>query len=128
MKYFCHVQKTLFILAFFILFKPLFPIVEYFANYDYISKVLCENKDKPALKCNGKCHLMKEMAKASEGEKPNDKKVPVKEVELLFFQEIQSLTFLNLPLIQKLEVNTTYSNLYSYLDCCSDSRPPNFPA
>jgi hypothetical protein len=37
--------------------------MDYAINYDYISKVLCINKDKPELKCNGKCHLMKELAK-----------------------------------------------------------------
>jgi hypothetical protein len=39
--------------------KPLWPIMEYVNNYDYISNVLCENKDKPQLQCNGKCYLAK---------------------------------------------------------------------
>ena len=69
-------KKVVIILALFILFKPVFPVIDYAFNYDYISKVLCVNKNKPEMKCNGKCHLMKELAKASEGEKPNssDKK------------------------------------------------------
>jgi hypothetical protein len=49
--------------------KPIFPVMDYAINYDYISKVLCINKDKPELKCNGKCHLMKELAK-TEDDKP----------------------------------------------------------
>ncbi|WP_290844309.1 hypothetical protein [Flavobacterium sp.] len=59
------------------LFKPVFPVLDYVVNYDYISKVLCENKAKPEMQCNGKCHLMQELAKSSETEKPasqNDKK------------------------------------------------------
>ena len=58
------------------LVKPSFPIIDYVVNYEYISKELCENKAKPELHCNGKCHLMKELAKASEAEKPisSDKK------------------------------------------------------
>lgn len=58
------------------LFKPVFPVVEYALNYDYVVNVLCENKAKPELGCNGKCHLMKELAKASDTEKPTsqDKK------------------------------------------------------
>lgn len=51
--------------------------MEYVLNYDYVVNVLCENKAKPEMHCNGKCHLMKELAKASENEKPsgqNDKK------------------------------------------------------
>ena len=68
-------------------FKSLLPVVEYVVNYEYISKVLCVNKAKPELQCNGKCHLMKELAKASENEKPiTDKRIVVKEVEVLFFQ------------------------------------------
>ena len=52
------------------------PVVEYIVNYDYISKVLCVNKAKPQMHCNGKCHLMKKLAAASENEKPasSDKK------------------------------------------------------
>lgn len=65
------------ITAFLLLFKPVFPVFEYVMNYDYVVNVLCENKAKPEMHCNGKCHLMKELAKASETEKPasqNDKK------------------------------------------------------
>lgn len=43
--------------------KPFWPIVDYMVNYDYIVNTLCENKDKPELECNGKCHLSKELAK-----------------------------------------------------------------
>jgi len=55
--------------ALFLLFKPVFPVVEYVLDYDYVVNVLCENKAKPELACNGKCHLMKELAKASDTEK-----------------------------------------------------------
>jgi len=58
-----------------LLAKPAFPVIEYVVQYEYISKVLCENKARPELHCNGKCHLMKELAKASEAEK-NDTNKP----------------------------------------------------
>lgn len=45
--------------------KPLWPVVDYVVNYNYIVNVLCENKDKPEMECNGKCHLGKELAKES---------------------------------------------------------------
>ncbi|MEZ5008756.1 MAG: hypothetical protein R2753_11455 [Chitinophagales bacterium] len=32
-------------------------LVSFNINQPYIAKVLCINKDKPELKCNGKCHL-----------------------------------------------------------------------
>jgi hypothetical protein len=38
--------------------KPIAPFVEYAINYDYISKVLCINKDKPEMSCKGTCQLM----------------------------------------------------------------------
>ncbi|WP_197474525.1 hypothetical protein [Tenacibaculum ovolyticum] len=43
--------------------RPVAPFVEYVINYDYISKVLCINKDKPKLQCNGKCQLMQKLEK-----------------------------------------------------------------
>ena len=73
------------------LLKPILPVVEYVVNYEYISKVLCVNKDKPMLHCNGKCQLMKELAKASENEKPiSDKKIAAQEFEVLFFENLKS--------------------------------------
>lgn len=41
--------------------RPVLPIIEYYANYDYIATVLCENRDKPYLECNGKCYLEKQL-------------------------------------------------------------------
>lgn len=44
--------------------KPVLPVIEYYADYDYIATILCENKDKSYLECNGKCYLEKQMKKA----------------------------------------------------------------
>jgi hypothetical protein len=44
------------------------PQVNYWMNRDYIAAVLCENKDKPELDCNGKCHLKKQIKEQSESE------------------------------------------------------------
>jgi hypothetical protein len=35
--------------------------LEYNLNKKYISSVLCENRSKPMMHCNGKCHLNKTM-------------------------------------------------------------------
>lgn len=53
--------------------KPIWPVVDYLVNYDYIVETLCENKDRPEMNCNGKCHLSKELAK----EAGNDDKNPL---------------------------------------------------
>ncbi|SEC31409.1 hypothetical protein SAMN04489761_2652 [Tenacibaculum sp. MAR_2009_124] len=46
--------------------RPIGPYVEYVINYDYIAKVLCINKDKPEMSCNGKCQLMDKLQKQQE--------------------------------------------------------------
>ncbi len=124
--YICIVKKTLFILASFILLKPFIPFVEYVVNYEYISKVLCVNKEKPIIGCDGKCYLMSQLAKSSEEEKPiSDKKLIVKEVEVLFFQEIEAVS-ISQPLVAFMnELNSKYSNLYSFLECSTSFHPPS---
>lgn len=114
------------ILALFMLLKPIFPVVEYVVNYDYISKVLCVNKDKPKMHCNGKCHLMKELAKEAENEKPisSDKKIASQEFEVLFFQEVKSYQITPFYFKTAVKINTRYSNLYCYLNSHSVFHPP----
>lgn len=57
--------------AFTMLVKPLWPVAEYVVNYNYISTVLCVNKEKPQLQCNGKCYLAKQLEKSSEQDEKN---------------------------------------------------------
>jgi hypothetical protein len=64
--------------------------MDYAINYDYISKVLCINKDKPELKCNGKCHLMKELAKLQKMTNPFLIKAKFKSLADLFVTEASS--------------------------------------
>ena len=110
------------------LIKPIFPVVEYVVNYEYISKVLCENKAKPKLKCNGKCHLMKELAKASDAENPksSDKKGSVQLTEVLFFEEIESFKINTIFSSNIKKTNSSYSDLYSYLNSVDVYHPPIF--
>jgi ABC-type antimicrobial peptide transport system permease subunit len=56
--------------------RPLVPIMEYYANYDYIANVLCENKDKPYLECNGKCYLGKQLNKVNHDNHDHKSTVP----------------------------------------------------
>ena len=120
-------KRILILIAFAVLLKPVFPVLEYIVNYDYISKVLCENKAKPELKCNGKCHLMKELAKASENEKPlnSDKKeVSKNEIEILFFKEIENSNLHIHSISNKSSINANYSDAYAYLTNSSVFHPP----
>ncbi|PVW16221.1 hypothetical protein [Marixanthomonas spongiae] len=56
-------KAALFFTVIFMMLKPLWPIVDYALNYDYIVAFVCENRDKPELECNGTCYLTKELAK-----------------------------------------------------------------
>ncbi|MFL5729121.1 MAG: hypothetical protein ACJ75J_06485 [Cytophagaceae bacterium] len=47
------------------IFRGYMPYLNYQVNYRYISTVLCENKAKPVLRCDGKCHLQKELKKSA---------------------------------------------------------------
>lgn len=121
-------KKILFLLALFMLLKPALPIIDYVVNYEYISKVLCVNKATPKLQCNGKCHLMKELAKSSENEAPisSNKKMPSQQFEILFLEEIKSFQIIPIYLFETQKTTDNYSNLYSRLSSFSVFHPPTF--
>lgn len=110
------------------LLKPVLPVIDYVVNYEYITKVLCVNKAKPKLQCNGKCHLMKELAKTSESQTPisSNKKIASHELEVLFFEEIKSFNIRYIYFDKNQFLSTNYSDLYSYLNSDSVFRPPIF--
>lgn len=119
-------KNAIVIIVFLFVMKPILPVLEYVLNYDYIVKELCENKAKPEMKCNGKCHLMKELAKASEKDTPvsSDKKSSQTTFEVLFIQKLTSLEVvtLNFP-IQK-AINAMYSDGYFYENNKTTFHPP----
>lgn len=122
-------KKIVLLISIFILARPAIPFLEYIVNYDYILKELCENKEKPALKCNGKCHLMKELAKTVEDDKntSSDKKQNVKqEIEVLFYQDFKSLSCSNSYVFTNNKINSVYQNLYALTAIQSTFHPPTF--
>ena len=64
----------------------------YLLNKEYISKVLCINKDKPSLNCEGRCQLKKKLNQQNEQE--NKLPSSVKEIveTVLFSTPIESLS------------------------------------
>lgn len=54
-------------------FYPLAIYSYYYANQGYVASVLCENKEKPQLKCKGKCFVKKQLDK-TEKEENKEKK------------------------------------------------------
>ena len=128
MLYFCAVKKMLLILSLLVFIKPVVPVFEYVINYEYIAKVLCINKDKPEMQCNGKCHLMQELAKTSEKELPltPTKKHVVTETEVLFYQELESFAFDGLFNESRLDITSNYFNFYQLLKSSGTFHPPCF--
>jgi hypothetical protein len=120
------VKKIVFIISFLMLLKPVMPVIEYVFNYDYITAELCENKDKPLMRCNGKCYLMKELAKAAENEKPlsSDKKHASTETNDLFLEFAPDYTTVFFQNQSGFILNAVYSNSYSYLNAHSFFHPP----
>lgn len=54
--------------------------VYYTLQKEQITKKFCENKERPALKCNGKCHL-KKMLVAAEDPDTKESSIPPKEID-----------------------------------------------
>jgi hypothetical protein len=60
---------AVFISVYFIsVIKPYAPVLSYSFNKTIIISKFCENKTKPQMHCEGKCHLKKELDKASKDE------------------------------------------------------------
>lgn len=78
-------------------FRPLWPLGMYIVNYDYIANVLCENKDIPEMKCNGKCYLSKMIARDREQNKENPFETSVLKVDQspIVVLELHSFHFLS---------------------------------
>lgn len=76
--------------------------------------------------CNGKCHLMKELAKASEKETPvsSDKKSAHHEFEVLFFENKNYSISLNKEFLPHTELNSEYNNLYFFQNSSLIFHPP----
>ncbi len=107
--------------------KPLWPVAEYIANYDYIVNVLCENKDKPMLNCDGKCYLAKQLAKESEENSKNpfgEKQSKVEIQTVVFFQSLLQIDF-GVDTFYTPQGNyKTESNLISLLLTSDIAQPP----
>jgi len=107
------------------LIKPILPVVDYIVNYEYISTHLCENIEKPVLKCNGKCHLKKELASEAKKNSPksNEQKNNSITFEVLFCENITSYVF-NTDMCFDKSVQYLYNCIYFRLNSTSIFHPP----
>lgn len=102
--------------------RPAEPVLDYLINYDYISKVLCINKDKPKLNCNGKCYLMRQLKKQQDSETPKNRiqleNYPIGFIEIL---QLSPQNFI----VEEKSFQSHYFNFYSYLADLSFFHPPS---
>ncbi|MCM5528089.1 hypothetical protein [Parasegetibacter sp. NRK P23] len=79
------------------------PVVclEFRINQEYIAANLCENKDKPAMHCHGKCHLTKQMQKTADLPGQEQHKSNTISIGPDFFQEqpLVSLQYMAEPVV-----------------------------
>ncbi len=109
-------------------FRPIYNIgyVAYFElNIDYIIETYCVNKEKPELKCNGKCHLASKLA-ANSNENPNETSALASIIEAfvpLYFQEYKQHEYLQTVAIS-IKNNWNYINTFSSRSIDKISPPP----
>lgn len=82
-------------------FSRLCVIAGYELNKSYIARVLCVNRDKPAMHCNGKCYLRKKLQQDQQRKNNENSTIGNKldivlfcaDEQTLFFPELQSSSF-----------------------------------
>jgi hypothetical protein len=65
--------------------------INFVANQDYIAKNLCENRNRPEMKCNGKCQLCKRLK--AEDKKENKGLPAMKDLKLFSLYSSPENTF-----------------------------------
>jgi hypothetical protein len=94
-------------------------IFQYEINKNYIARVLCENKSRPQLHCNGKCKLMEKMRADEEANTPvNNKPVKASLAEAFFLAEKFSLS---------VPVSISPSKVFNSSYVLKNYRSPHFP-
>ena len=86
--------------------EKFFIVVNYEMNKADITKKFCENKAKPMMHCNGKCHLKKQLQKQDKKENSPANNIKDK-FEVQYFSENKTkIPFLNIT--QKNKLSTFY--------------------
>lgn len=74
--------------------SPLGIIAQYQLNKEYIARVLCENRTRPALHCNGQCYLAKRLkAQQDKQDQQTTERVVRMSLMPLFCQATYSIRF-----------------------------------
>ncbi|MBU2929741.1 hypothetical protein KO515_15995 [Winogradskyella psychrotolerans] len=102
-------------------------LIDFKINQDFIAKILCINKEKPELTCNGKCYLTKQLKKAEKQDQkqaPNSKKDRIEIVYYCYKNTFNNLTY---KFSYTPKINTPYdNNHYTSVYLSRIFRPPKF--
>ena len=103
--------------------RPIFPVVDYVINQNYISEFLCINKEKPELQCEGKCYLMQMLQEQEKKRHQDFPKINMEDYPIGFVE------FLDCPAGNKNSGFSTnipeYFDLYDFLFIATNFHPPN---
>ena len=103
---------------------PVVPVIDYLFNKDYIAKNLCVNRDKPKSCCKGKCHMVKQLQKATENPEKNTKntsnRLQLKEVNEFVVENISHF----IHDLFTVNLLTNHTLVYSKLVCPVIFVPP----
>tara|TARA_B110000211_G_C14081735_1_gene554880 strand:- start:3341 stop:3712 length:372 start_codon:yes stop_codon:yes gene_type:complete len=112
------------VIYFLALLNPIAPYIDYSINKAEIIEKYCENKDKPILKCEGKCHLKKQLIKAVQTEENKEESFskeatyPIGSIHQVQIKTIKSF-------IERIEIPTLKvyisKDLLTYID-----HPPQY--
>jgi hypothetical protein len=108
------------------LLRPIHPLIDYYVNQDFFAKVLCINKDKPEMACNGKCILMQRLKQVSPNSAEQTPANPILKINLSEYP-IGFIHFLNHEPLSFDSLATSYSGYTAYWPDKPNSkifRPP----
>ncbi|MGF6846302.1 hypothetical protein QFZ51_001537 [Chitinophaga sp. W3I9] len=94
--------------------------VQFKVNQSYIASVLCENKNKPQMHCNGRCHLKKELDRDAQQDKNNN--TGKDKYEVMFVETLQS--FHTTPPVNQLVFTSYYKAPHPHTLILSVFHPP----
>jgi hypothetical protein len=58
-------------------------ILDYQVNKDYIAKNICENRNRPEMKCEGRCYLCKKLRKEEKKDQENPERTAAAQSEVI---------------------------------------------
>lgn len=78
-----------------------FVLLDFYLNQDDIAKNWCVNRDKPAMRCNGKCHLRKQLREEDRKDQENPERKADHRNEIFYAgfgtQELRQLLPVSIP-------------------------------